>query len=63
MFGTKKIGRKAEEDLRTDKVVVHVTAKEKELLNQIAKENGMNPSTFVRTICIYNKFNSLFKEV
>jgi hypothetical protein len=61
MFGNRK-GRKAEEDLRVDKVVVHVTTKEKEMLAAIAKENGMNPSTFIRTVCIYNKFNSMFKE-
>lgn len=62
MFG-KNRGRKSEEELRSYRVVVHVTAKEKDMLTQIAKKEGMDVSTFIRTNCIYKKFNNFFKGV
>lgn len=54
-------GRKSEEELRSYRVVVHVTSKEKDMLTKIASNNGMDVSTFIRTVCIYKKFNNFFK--
>ena len=50
----KNRGRKPEEDLRTERVVAHVTESEKEKIVQAAKSYGMDTSTFIRTICIKN---------
>lgn len=49
-------GRKAEEDLRTERVVAHVTEAEKRKIVQAAKNCGMDISTFIRTVCIYKQF-------
>lgn len=45
--------RKKEEDLRSERVVVHVTGTEKELIRELAKENGMDTSSFIRCLCLY----------
>lgn len=45
--------RKKEEDLRAERVVVHVTKTEKELIKELAKDNGMDPSSFIRCLCLY----------
>lgn len=45
--------RKKEEDLRSERVVVHVTGIEKELIRELAKENGMDISSFIRFLCLY----------
>lgn len=45
--------RKKEEDLRSERVVVHVTQNEKELIKELAKENGMDTSSFIRCLCLY----------
>lgn len=45
--------RKKEEDLRAERVVVHVTQNEKELIKELAKENGMDVSSFIRCLCLY----------
>ena len=52
-------GRKNEEDLRVERVVAHVTPEEKRKIVQAAKSYGMDTSTFIRTICIYKKFEEL----
>lgn len=52
-------GRKLEEDLRTERVVAHVTEEEKRKIVQAAKKYGMDTSTFIRTICIYKQFENL----
>ncbi len=44
--------RKPEKDLRVKKVIVHVTKSEKELIVALAKENGMDTSTFIRCLCL-----------
>lgn len=46
-------GRKNEEDLRVERVVVHVTKTEKELIKELSKENGMDTSSFIRCLCLY----------
>lgn len=51
-------GRKKEEDLRAERVVVHVTKTEKELIKELAKDNGMDPSSFIRCLCL-NKYNQI----
>lgn len=53
-------GRKKEEDLRVEKVVVHVTLKEKGLIEAMAKRRGMDVAPYVREICIYDKWNQMF---
>ena len=45
--------RKKEEDLRIDKVVVHVTQTEKQIIKELAKSNGMDTSSFIRCLCLY----------
>lgn len=44
--------RKDESDLRINRVVVHVTKTEKEIIFKLAKENGMDTSTFIRCLCL-----------
>lgn len=45
--------RKNEEDLRAERVVVHVTESEKILIRELAKSNGMDTSSFIRCLCLY----------
>lgn len=45
--------RKKEEDLRIDRVVVHVTKTEKQMIKELAKNNGMDASSFIRCLCLY----------
>lgn len=45
--------RKKEEDLRSERVVVHVSRVEKELIKELSKENGMDTSSFIRCLCLY----------
>ena len=52
--------RKSEEDLRIDRVVVHVTKSEKLMIKELAKSNGMDTSSFLRCLCLY-KYNQLIK--
>ena len=44
--------RKSESDLRVNRVVAHVTKSEKEIIVKLAKENGMDTSTFIRCLCL-----------
>ena len=44
---------KKEEDLRAERVVVHVTESEKEFIRELAKSNGMDTSSFIRCLCLY----------
>lgn len=50
--------RKKEEDLRINKVVVHVTKTEKEMIKELARTNGMDASSFIRCLCLY-KYNQM----
>ena len=54
--------RKPEKDLRTEKVVVHVTKSEKELIVSLAKQNGMDTSSFIRCLCMM-KYRQLTGEM
>ena len=54
--------RKSEKDLRVEKVIVHVTKSEKELIVALAKENGMDTSTFIRCLCMM-KYRQLTGEM
>ena len=45
--------RKKEEDLRIDRVVVHVTKTEKQTIKELARINGMDASSFIRCLCLY----------
>lgn len=54
--------RKPEKDLRVKKVIVHVTKSEKELIVALAKENGMDTSTFIRCLCLM-KYRELTGEL
>ena len=54
--------RKPEEDLRINRVVVHVTKTEKEIIFKLAKENGMDTSTFIRCLCLM-KYRELTGEL
>lgn len=59
MLGIKK-GRKKEEALRVERVTVQVSAREKELIEELAKAEGLNVSDYIRSICIYKKYNQIF---
>ena len=48
----KNRARKSESDLRVNRVVAHVTKSEKEIIVKLAKENGMDTSTFIRCLCL-----------
>jgi len=52
--------RKKEEDLRVQRVVIHVTKSEKLIIKELAKTNGMDTSSFLRCLCLY-KYNQLIK--
>lgn len=52
--------RKKEENLRVERVVVHVTKNEKKLIKELAKENGMDASSFIRCLCLY-QYNKMAK--
>jgi hypothetical protein len=54
--------RKEESDLRINRVVVHVTKTEKEIIFKLAKENGMDTSTFIRCMCLM-KYRELTGEL
>ncbi len=54
--------RKEESDLRINRVVVHVTKTEKEIIFKLAKENGMDTSTFIRCLCLM-KYRELTGEL
>ena len=54
--------RKPEKDLRTEKVVVHVTKSEKESIVSLAKQNGMDTSSFIRCLCMM-KYRQLTGEM
>lgn len=56
--GIEDRARKKEEDLRIDKVVVHVTKTEKECIKELARTNGMDASSFIRCLCLY-KYNQM----
>lgn len=45
--------RKNEEDLRIERVVIHTTKTEKELIKELARQNGMDTSSFLRCLCLY----------
>lgn len=55
-------GRKKEEDLRVERVVAHVTGTEKELIKELAKENGMDISSFIRCLCLY-QYNKMVRGI
>ena len=44
--------RKSEKDLRVERVIVHVTKTEKDIIKELAAENGMDTSTFIRCLCL-----------
>ena len=54
--------RKPEKDWRCEKVIVHVTKSEKELIVTLAKENGMDTSSFIRCLCMM-KYRQLTGEM
>ncbi|NAS18599.1 CopG family transcriptional regulator [Clostridium butyricum] len=58
----KNRARKDESDLRIKRVVVHVTKTEKETIFKLAKENGMDTSTFIRCLCLM-KYRELTGEL
>lgn len=57
------LGRKKEEELKSQRVVIHVTEKEKNKIKEMASDMGMDISTFIRTKCIYNQLNNFIKKV
>ena len=52
--------RKREEDLKTYRVTVQVSKKEKEKLSMLAEEKGMSVSDDIRVYCIHEPYNNFF---
>ena len=52
--------RKREEDLKTYRVTVQVSKKEKEKLSRLAAEKGMSVSDYIRVYCIHEPYNNFF---
>lgn len=52
--------KKREEDLRIKRIVIHVTQKEKDIVQAIADRKGIDVSNYIRTVCIYDQWNKLF---
>ena len=54
--------RKREEDLKTYRINVQVSKKEKENLYIIANKKGMSVSDYIRVYCIHQPYNEFFGE-
>ncbi|GAB6169711.1 hypothetical protein JCM1393_21710 [Clostridium carnis] len=54
--------RKREEDLRRYRITVQVTSKEKDMLYSLAAKEGLTPSDYIRSVCIYKAWNNLFEK-
>ena len=52
--------RKKEEDLKSYRVTVQVSKKEKEKLSKLAIAKGMSVSDYVRVYCIHEPYNQFF---
>ena len=52
--------RKREEDLKTYRVTVQLSKKEKEKLSMLAEEKGMSVSDYIRVYCIHEPYNNFF---
>ena len=52
--------RKREEDLKTYRVTVQVSKKEKEKLSKLAIAKGMSVSDYIRVYCIHQPYNEFF---
>lgn len=52
--------KKREEDLKTYRVTVQVSKKEKEKLSILANEKGMSVSDYIRVYCIHQPYNEFF---
>lgn len=64
MFGKvieKRAGRKEEGEYKLCRVCVQVSEKEKEVIQALAKEKGMNVSDYVRQVAIYEAINNFVK--
>ena len=54
-------GRKREEELKQKRITVQVSTKEKEMLYELAQREHMTVGAFIRKICIYDKYNEIFR--
>ena len=52
--------KKREEDLKTYRVTVQVSKKEKEKLYRHKKKKGMSVSDYIRVYCIHQPYNEFF---
>lgn len=55
-------GRKREEDLRCKRITVQVSAREKDKLRELADNEGLDISDYIRLKCIYIPFNNLVER-
>ena len=53
-------GRKAIEDLREKRVTVQVTRNEKLKLEELARNQGLTISDYIRSELIYKNYNKMF---
>ena len=54
-------GRKREEELKQKRITVQVSQKEKEILLELAEREHMTIGAFIRKICIYDKYEEIFR--
>lgn len=51
--------RKEESEVKSNRITVQVTAREKEVLKLLAKREGQTPSEYIRSCCIWGPYNRL----
>ena len=54
-------GRKREEELKQKRITVQVSKREKEIITELAEREHMTVGAFIRKICIYDKYNEIFR--
>lgn len=54
-------GRKREEELKQKRITVQVSKREKEIITELAEREHMTIGAFIRKICIYDKYNEIFR--
>ena len=54
-------GRKREEELKQKRITVQVSKREKEIMTELAEREHMTIGAFIRKICIYDKYEEIFR--
>ena len=54
-------GKKREEELKQKRITVQVSKREKEIITELAEREHMTIGAFIRKICIYDKYEEIFR--